>query len=93
MFKAGDKWLVTRTDGNTGNGVLAPNNIVDQPRTISEVRTEDFISINPNGHPVYTSWPKASEIIEARDGLLHWSYGGAVEVKFRRLIESAGSIG
>jgi hypothetical protein len=81
MFVPGDRWQVQREAkdltirGNLGNTLLPARNC-DEPRTIVAVRTRCLVSLRPNGKEIDTDWPKATEIIEAREGFLKICYAG-----------------
>ena len=74
MFVVGDRWQVERVNpqrtivGNLGNSYL-PASIVNENRTVEKVQTTGVNFKIAGGRVIFTPWPKASEVIEARPGL------------------------
>lgn len=70
MFSPGDAWQVQRICETV------PGTDCNEHRTIVAVRTRCLVSKRPDGKDIETEWPKAPEILEARDGFLKLRYEG-----------------
>lgn len=67
MFKPGDVWIGRRTPG-------FKEDVTVSRRTIQQVRGNDYICDNGDGKGrFYGSFPKARDVIEARDGYLKFN--------------------
>ena len=92
MFTPGQVWHCHReaapvvVHGNLGPSVI-PNQNPATVRTVKQVRSSDLVwdwlvpGAEPGAKydPIYTTWPKAGEVLEARPGFLKFKYteGGA----------------
>lgn len=82
MFLPGQRIKVTREgfgplviNGNTQKTVLSPPNY-EEFRSVLKVGSRDLVTVRAQDTYIHTTWPKASEVIEAKPGLLHWRYEG-----------------
>lgn len=91
QFIPGQSWRCLReaapivVHGNLVTTVL-PNKDPDEIRTVHKVATRDLVWLKPDGKTkLFSQWPAASNIIEARVGFFKFKYPGrrfegAVEV-------------
>ncbi len=92
LFPAGSNVRVSRTGGkpltihgNLGTSVLPANDVEGELREIAEVKSKEWVMKRADGRCVHTTFPKASEIIEARDGLVAFRYDNGVTVKIEAI--------
>lgn len=92
LFPAGSRVRVSRTGGkpltihgNTGTTVLPANDVQGEDRTIEQVKSKEWVMVRPDNSRVHTQFPKASEVIAARDGLLSFRYDNGVTVKIESI--------
>ncbi len=68
MFRPGQPWRVNRTGGGKH---------ADETRRVHKTASKDLIWKTPDGHLLWTQWPRASEVQEARPGFLQFIYAGS----------------
>jgi len=90
MFAAGDVVVVTREGntpftivGNTGTTVMPANNGTER-RTIKACRSGDWVMTKEDGRDIYTTHPKASEVIEAHPGQVKFKYSNGTIVTIEK---------
>ena len=90
MFTPGQKWAASRTgkalvvNGNLGQSVIPANNVFNEPREVIKVGSRDIVwkVSTPSGFKqLFTEWPKASQVLEARAGYLKFQYDNDVTVE------------
>jgi len=78
QFKPGDKWHAVREEeaakivGNLGTTIL-PGRHRDEVREVLKLGSREIVFRLEDGKSYYTPWPKASEVIEAREGFLKFA--------------------
>jgi hypothetical protein len=83
MFVPGEKWHCRRdatpmvVHGNLGTTIL-PNKDPETDRAVFKLETRNLIWLMPDGKKLWTDWPPAANIIEARAGFLKFKYPGAI---------------
>lgn len=87
QFQPGQKWRASRVGralvvhGNLGTTVLPDKNVEGQVRELVKAGSVDLVwKIEGQERNLFTKWPKASEIIEARPGYLKFAYDNGVVV-------------
>ena len=93
MFIVGERWHVIRTDPkgltihpNVGPDVVIPPSVADENRTILKVGSNYVVwKRNNNPDPLYMNWPKASQIIEAHEGFLNFTYDTEINIVATKL--------
>jgi hypothetical protein len=65
--------------GNTGVTVLGPNKCMER-RTVHAVKSAEWVFTRPDGKNIHTTYPKASEVVEARAGFVKFRYSNGVVV-------------
>ena len=90
MFTVGSRWTLTRLSpqaviyGNLGNTPIQPETKTEN-RTVARLASECLVTTT-NDRTIYTTWPKASEVMEASDGHLKFQYAdGGVTCYFSKL--------
>ena len=92
MFAVGQRWRVTReggkplvVHGNLGTTTLPANNGATT-RQVEQVKSCEVVWTKPDGKTVHMPYPKATDMIEARDGFLKFKYPESSEtLTFERL--------
>jgi hypothetical protein len=82
VTRDGDKPLIVV--GNLGNTVLPANNGAGE-RTITAVKSTEWVMLRPDGRSVHTDYPKASEVMEARVGLVKFKYDNGTIITIEAL--------
>jgi hypothetical protein len=81
MFQPGQQWHCLReaaaiiVNGNCGQ-VILPNKNPDTVRTVERLAVKDLVWKMPDGKSLYSPWPKAGDVLEARAGFLKFKYPG-----------------
>lgn len=65
--------------GNTGTTVLPANN-TEEIRTVKAVKSMEWVFTRADGRDIHTTFPKASEVVEARAGFVQFRYNNGVVV-------------
>jgi hypothetical protein len=80
QFVVGQQVLVTRAGntpilivGNVGNTTLPANN-GQEIRTIAMITSKEWVTKKSDGKCVWTTFPKASEVLEAKVGYVRFQY-------------------
>ena len=95
MFTVGQTWHCLReaapivVHGNTGTTVLA-NKFPHTIRTVKAVRSNEVVwdwsapdaPRTEERRPIYMTWPRAAEVLEARPGYLKFRYDNGVTCTF-----------
>lgn len=92
MFHPGQRVTVTREGntplaivGNLGNTVIPAKN-GDENRVVKAARSSDWVFTKADGRDVYTTHPKASEIIEAQPRRVKFRYDNGTIVTIQVLL-------
>ena len=89
MFREGDKWKATRkTLGKTVVGNLYATKFppVEETtvRTVAGAKTQLVWKLE-DGRKLYTDWPKAAEVEDARAGYLRFHYDNGTVIELEKV--------
>jgi hypothetical protein len=73
MFIVGSKWRATRRD-------TLRQTATEESRSVEKAGSKDIVFLRQGSPRIWTQWPRAKEVLEARPGYLHFQYDNGVDV-------------
>jgi len=92
MFTEGSVWTCRRVgagltiNGNVGQTVLPPQDVTET-RVVGSAKSQIVWNVTRGVQVkhLFTTWPKASEVVMASPGFLQFRYDNGVEVTFTKI--------